>query len=344
MMKNKAGNRIIRWCSAATAGAILLTLAGAGIAGATEQPTPSSSPGSGCGSAVPTGSTTITVQSGGLARTVLMHVPTGYHSGHPAPLVVNLHGSGTTGALQEQVSGMDATADSKGFLVAYPQGLIPQQIGPLSGYDWNTPGDLLYGGAPVPQDAPDDAAFITELPSILAQTYCVDRSRVYLTGFSDGGRLTSYLACTASQVFAADAPIAGLRLPSPCPAGRPVPVISFHGTSDAVDPYQGNSQQYWTYSVPEAARRWAVQDQCLPTPRITTGPGYTLTSYRPCAGQASVQLYTVDGEGHEWPGGPALPATLTSVLGPQSDAVDADSVMWAFFADHPMPHCITAGH
>jgi poly(3-hydroxybutyrate) depolymerase len=50
-----------------------------------------------------------------------------------------------------------------------------------------------------------------------------------------------------------------------------------------------------------------------------------------------VALYTLLGEGHEWPGGPHLPRRVTRVLGPQSNAVDADAAMWAFFAAHPLP-------
>jgi poly(3-hydroxybutyrate) depolymerase len=50
-----------------------------------------------------------------------------------------------------------------------------------------------------------------------------------------------------------------------------------------------------------------------------------------------VELYTISGEGHEWPGGPTLPASLTRLLGAQSDAISADNVMWAFFAAHPLP-------
>jgi poly(3-hydroxybutyrate) depolymerase len=50
-----------------------------------------------------------------------------------------------------------------------------------------------------------------------------------------------------------------------------------------------------------------------------------------------VQLYSIVGEGHEWPGGPTLPKALTAVLGPQSDAISANAVMWSFFEAHPMP-------
>jgi len=63
----------------------------------------------------------------------------------------------------------------------------------------------------------------------------------------------------------------------------------------------------------------------------------TLTTYTGCEGGSAVELYTIAGEGHEWPGGPPLRRALTRVLGPQSDAIDANGVMWAFFAAHPMP-------
>jgi len=160
---------------------------------------------------------------------------------------------------------------------------------------------------------------------------------VYATGFSGGARMASQLACDASAVFAAAAPVSGLRRPTPCPATRPVPVIAFHGTADPVDPYNGNGQAYWTYSVPQAAQDWAEQDQCSAAPASSSGNGYTLSAYGSCAGGASVELYSVIGEGHEWPGGPALPGSLTSVLGPQSNAVDANRLIWAFFTAHPLP-------
>jgi polyhydroxybutyrate depolymerase len=84
--------------------------------------------------------------------------------------------------------------------------------------------------------------------------------------------------------------------------------------------------------VPTAARRWAAHDGCRATPRTTAGGGYTLTTYTGCAAGTSVELYALRGEGHEWPGGPHVPASITALLGPQSDAVDANNAMWAFFS------------
>ncbi len=290
--------------------------------------------GSGCGPATAAGSTTIRTTVGGHIRTVIVHVPAGYAGTAKVPLVLNLHGSGSTALAQEGFTGMDTTADADGFIVAYPQALIPSG----SGYDWNVPGQPLVGGAAVPAGAPDDVAFLTGLVHTLAARYCVDPARVYVTGFSGGARLTSQLACDASSTFAAVAPVSGVRFPSPCPTTRPVP--------------RRPSTARLTRSIPTAAtarptgrtrcrRRWTTgpSTTAAPPPRTRRsrrrGPSSPCT--RGARRGADVALYTLVGEGHEWPGGPRMPRSLTRVLGPQSGAVDADTVMWSFFAAHPMP-------
>jgi polyhydroxybutyrate depolymerase len=286
-----------------------------------------------CGHSVSSGSTTLNLTIGGRARVVIVHVPTGYSGTSRVPLVLNLHGSGSTASEQEAFSGMDATSDQYGFVVAYPQGLI----GDGAGFDWNIPGVPLIGGSHPPPGSADDVSFLTDLVGQLASRYCIDTSRVYATGVSGGGRMSSQLACDASSTFAAVAPVAGLRMPSPCPSSRPVAVVAFHGTADPIDPYDGHGQAYWTYSVPVAAQRWGTFDRCTPTPTVTSLSGYTLTDFRGCTDRVSVELYSLNGEGHEWPDGPHLPRSITSILGPQSQAVDANAVMWAFFEAHTLP-------
>ncbi|WP_300605672.1 PHB depolymerase family esterase [Trebonia sp.] len=289
---------------------------------------------SGCGQKAAPGSVRYAVRAGGRSRLVIVHVPTGYTGSAPVALVLNLQGSQSTASAQEVFSGMDATSDADGFIVAYPQALIPDG----TGYDWNVPGEPLVSGRYPPAGSADDVTFLTGLVRDLQARYCIDARRVYATGMSGGARMASQLACDASQVFAAVAPVAGLRSPSPCPAARPVPVIAFHGTADPVDPFTGHGLPYWTYSVPDAARMWAARDGCQSaSPRTVTGAGYTLTQYAGCGGGAAVELYAIDGEGHEWPGGPAMPRAITAALGPQSDAIDANAVMWAFFQAHPLP-------
>jgi polyhydroxybutyrate depolymerase len=265
---------------------------------------------------------------------MIVHVPSPPALDRGLPLVVDMHGSESTAAQQEVVSGMNATADANGFVVVYPQAIIRSG----SGFLWNIPGVPLIGNRPTPPGAADDIAFIRAVVAKLHSSACIDLARVYATGFSGGARLASQLACDAATTFAAIAPVSGLRLPSPCPATRAVPVIAFHGSDDPVDPYRGNGQAYWTYSVPVAAQRWAAHDGCRATPKSSQpAPSAALATYSGCRDAATVELYTLRGEGHEWPGGPTLPAAVTRLLGPQSNAVNADNVMWTFFAAHPLP-------
>jgi polyhydroxybutyrate depolymerase len=276
----------------------------------------------------------VSIPSGGVRRTVLVHLPSGFTDRVRVALVLNMHGSGSTALQQAGLTGLDAAADRDGFIVAYPQGAITSG----SGYDWNVPGQPLVGGGAVPSNAPDDVAFLGTVISTLEADLCVKASRVYATGFSGGARMASQLGCDMSSVVAAIAPVSGLRLPAPCPSTRPVPVLTFHGTADQVDPYNGSGQAYWTYSVPVAVQRWAAHNGCDATP-VQTEPatGAELSAYGGCTGGADVTLYTIVGEGHEWPGGPTLPAKYTDVLGPQSNAVSADTLMWQFFSAHPLP-------
>ncbi len=294
----------------------------------------SASASSGCGRPVSSGTTTTSITVGGRTRLFIVHIPSGYSDTHPTPLVLNLHGSGSTAEQQEGFSGMDATADADTFIVVYPQAIIPSG----TGFDWNIPGVPLLGGSPVPAGAANDETFLEDVVSTMRSRACIDPTRVYATGFSGGARMSSQLGCDAATTFAAVAPVSGLRLPAKCDAARPVPVISFHGLLDPVDPYAGHGQAYWTYSVPVAAQRWAAHDGCSPTADTShPDPGVTLTEYGRCRGDSAVELYTFADEGHEWPGGPKLPRSITRGLGPQTDAIHAATVIWSFFAAHSMP-------
>jgi polyhydroxybutyrate depolymerase len=115
-----------------------------------------------------------------------------------------------------------------------------------------------------------------------------------------------------------------------------VPVIAFHGSVDAVDPFSGRGQACWTYSMSNAAKDWAKQDHCSTAPKISRSASVVLSTYAGCTKGAFVELYEVIGEGHEWPGGPSMPSSITDVLGPQSKAIRANSLIWSFFAAHQL--------
>lgn len=256
-------------------------------------------------------------------RSVLIHLPRGYDPARPAPLVMLLHGSGASGAAMLADSGLARTADTHGFIVAAPDGGIVHE----RGFVWNIPGvPTVAGNIPGP-DAPDDVAFLTATIDRLAARGCVDPARVYATGLSGGGRMTSWLGCVAADRFAAIAPVVGLRAgnplsadptrpdPASCRPARAMPVIAFAGDADRTNPIQGGGARYWYYTMHAAERRWAALNGCTAAPTTRwVAPRVYEELYTGCRDGADVAGRITVGGGHSW-------------------VVDNDA-MWAFLSRH----------
>jgi polyhydroxybutyrate depolymerase len=280
---------------------------------------------------VPAGLSTQHVMSGGMRRTVVVYYPHGHKPGKPVPMVLDLHGSGSTPLQQLAGSEIAATADKHGFVVVAPQGGIPFIAGKSHGFAWNVPGVPLMNGRPVPKGAPNDVQFIRDTITAMNKALCVDPKRVYVTGFSGGARMASQLGCELSGEVAAVAPMSGLRMPGNCKLGRPQSVLSFHGTSDGTNPYNGSKQIYWSYSVPVAAQRWAAADHCAKGVQKQVAAGVVSTTYDNCENGREVVLYTVTGQRHAWPGTPESMAKGYTV-----PKIDPNEIMWSFFDSHPL--------
>jgi polyhydroxybutyrate depolymerase len=92
---------------------------------------------------------------------------------------------------------------------------------------------------------PDDVGFIKALLQVLPSRMCIDPSRIYATGVSNGGGFAARLGCELSSQIAAIAPVAGgYRSLDPCHPDRPVAVLEIHGTADTVVPYDGKPPDY----------------------------------------------------------------------------------------------------
>src|SRR5262245_38962243 len=118
----------------------------------------------------PQGTTTgITIQSGGLTRSYNVRIPPAYDGTVAVPLVLDLHGSGSSAQLQEAVSGFRALADANGFIVAYPNGEFQQ---------WNA-GVCCD---PAASAGVDDVAFACDVVADIAWKDSLDLLRVSHTG------------------------------------------------------------------------------------------------------------------------------------------------------------------
>ena len=276
------------------------------------------------------------MNSTGFKRCYLLYLPKEYNSSKPIPVVISFHGFASTPGGHAAVTRWNELADSENFVVVYPQGTgFPLRWNSFTSTSWS---------------AVDDVAFTRELIKDLEATLAVDKSRIYITGFSNGGAMTHNLACELSDVISAvgiiSAPVS--ESPSGCHPSRPVPVIAFHGTDDLIVNYNGakldlpfrntqNRRQTNSFSylpTREWIERWSQRNQCDTIPENLPPRGDVIgIRFTNCANQAEVIFYTINGGGHTWPGGEPLAGWL---VGETNADIDASVEFWSFFQQHPL--------
>ena len=276
------------------------------------------------------------LQSSGVDRTYKQYVPQ-RDDEHPRPLVIDLHGYLSGAAGQAAISNLAAYSEHAGFVLATPQGSGP----------------LPYWNAVPHGDLPDDVQFISDVIDDVSGRLCIDPARIYVDGLSNGAFLSSLIACRLADKVAAVATVAGLMFPAGCAPSRPVPILAIHGTADHFVPFDGgrgdalatlawNNETTAAFDdlpfapTSAALAQWAKAEGCTEPPEEQPVRGaVTVTRYHGCAGGSALELYVVAGAGHTWPGS-AFSQASAAVLGPTTTDIDANELIWAFFAAHPM--------
>jgi polyhydroxybutyrate depolymerase len=276
---------------------------------------------------IPVGTSTQHLVVGGVQRSFIVTRPAGLPA--HAPLVLMLHGGYGSAKQAEQAYGWDAAARAHGFVVAYPDGL---------NHAWNAGGGCC--GQPGASGV-DDVGFLTATVRAISAAVPIDARRLYATGMSNGGLMAYRLACD-TDVFAAIGPDSATLLGS-CPGPAPISVIAIHGTADENIPYQGGEGSGSAHvdgpSVPSVNAFWRGVDDCR-TPTTTTlhRSQTVVESVAACPSRRTVELITVVGAGHQWPGPDTrTPAQIRHGADKPSTALDATSTIWSFFAAHPRP-------
>lgn len=274
----------------------------------------------------------VTLPVDGRQRTYRAHVPASVAGRTGVPVVITLHGAGGTGEIMDRQSRMSEEADRGGFIAVFPDGsgrladrLLTWNAGTCCGYSHS--------------HAVDDVAFVAALIANLVTTSGVDPRRVYVAGFSNGAMMAHRVACELSDRIAAIAVVSGALNTLACRPTRPVAVLIIHGTADTVVPYGGGrptrpglpaaADTVTSRSVAEAVASWTGHNRCSPGPVESRDGPVTRTEHRSCAGGTAVELYTVDGGGHAWPGGVRI-----GEGDPPPSRPDATAVSSAFLRDH----------
>lgn len=275
------------------------------------------------------------LQSGGLDRTYLVHVPATLPKG-PVPLVVVLHGGGGSAAGAAKQTHFDAESDKGGFIVVYPNGtgrsgFLMRRADRQGLYTWNAGNCCGYAH----EHDVDDVGFIRTLVARLEKDYPIDPKRIYATGLSNGAMMSYTLACEASDLFAAVGTVSGGIEDPNCKPSGPVSVIHIHGSADQNIPLDGGvGKKAWEKESHKPIRDtidfWTRQNAC-PAPTQTVQGEIHLETHAGCKDGTAVVFYVIESGGHAWPGG----EQMAFFLDKPSQAMDATAEIWKFFAAHP---------
>lgn len=216
-------------------------------------------------------------------REYIVHIPLSVDPNTPRPVVFVLHGAGGKGADMQSATAFDVVADWDSVITVYPTG----QAGNAP---WNVgrnvcpPGNFVSTGA-------DDAAYVEAMLDDIERDQCLDRGRIFVTGFSMGGYMSNQLGCQLGRAkLRAIAPHSGGTHAGSCEGGA-LPVLLLHGDADSLIDYRCGTQ---------ARDYWIDRNGCSPEYDTWDITGGQCQFYRGCPRDAPVVLCTYYGLDHTW--------------------------------------------
>jgi len=265
---------------------------------------------------------------------VAVNVPPDYDPARPAPLLIVLHGYGSTGREHDAYFHVGELAAQRGYLYVHPDGTRDDDGNRF----WSgTDACCNFHGRDV-----DDVAYLASVIEEIGASFAVDPKRIYVLGHSNGGFMAYALACAQADKIAAIASLAGATFAkdADCAPTEPVAVAEIHGTADDTITYEGGSidlgsvQSTAAYPGAEASvAAWATYDGCTTSSvvdeRIDVDADVsvdgsqaetTVTRWTGCRPGGAAELWTIPNGGH----GPDI-----------SDAFPA--AVLDFFEAHPKP-------
>ncbi|MFG2041558.1 alpha/beta hydrolase family esterase [Dactylosporangium sp. NPDC048998] len=252
--------------------------------------------------------TTVPIVVDGLPRSYLLARP--WPAGAARlPVLVTLHGCCVTPEYEQQRGGFaDVTGPA---ILVYPAGI---------GQSWNA-GNCC---GPAQAGAVDDVAFLTAVVDNVLDTQPDAASdRVFLVGYSNGGKMALRMACAAPRRFAAVASYAAVSS-MPCPNPAPTSLLEIAATGDPeLTIGSGGTTHtlngYLQPTVDAQVDQYRRANRCPGTPITHARGSLTTSTWLRCGTGRSVQLAVYQGGSHDWPQGDDVTPSGAQVI-------------WAFFS------------
>lgn len=249
----------------------------------------------------------------GNARDYKVYLPSSLQN--DAKVVVLLHGLG--GTMNDfDMTSWSAMADTANIILISPQGLpFSSPAGTIAGcFNSGMVAHAPFLGAIPINGSVDDVGFISHLIDEVKTNHSIDITRVYVTGFSNGGFMTQRLACELSGRLAAIASVSGTRSVAlnSCVMGTQLPVAHFHGTADTTVYWNGYVSsgaigEQLGISVDSLLNWWKASNQTSVVPDyedtigLYTNPIYIEhSSYLNTNGESVVELFKIINGTHNY--------------------------------------------
>ena len=274
---------------------------------------------------------TINITFDGVARNFIVYLPSGYNNSGKMPLIFAIHGGSGTPEGMINIANFKTIADRDKVVLVYPEGVQK---------NWND------GRPTAPnQLGINDVGFFNQMCDYMINNYSVDAKKIYATGISNGGFMSTRLGCELSNRIAAiavnAATIEATTIAPNCKPNRPVPALYIHGTTDPLVPFlggqitAGGTAGGTILSHFQAIDKWVTINGCNPTPTVTDLPdiandGTTIKQrvYSGGANGSEVVSYVVLNGGHTWPQG--YQYLNEAIIGKTSQDMNACEVIWTF--------------
>ncbi|KAI1852610.1 hypothetical protein JX266_002151 [Neoarthrinium moseri] len=280
-------------------------------------------------------------------RTYMYFLPTTYQPDKPTPLILSFHGASRTSDWQADLDRLTDPYFNTDHIVVYPQAL---QYGDTSEF-------IYWQGAP--NATADDVGYVSNVLDELDGKLCINQSRIYATGKSQGGGMTGVLACdlNASRRIAAFAPVSGAfytgakecgdpsTLAISCNPGRDdIPILDFHGGNDTTISIHGGPRNGGCLpSIRHWVAEWAERNNLTGKPSeqgvlSSSSSSSSAREYRYGTGaEDGLVTFVYDGDhvNHDWPATFNNSDNWAHQSGPA--AFNASSMIMDFFAKYTLP-------
>jgi poly(3-hydroxybutyrate) depolymerase len=175
----------------------------------------------------------IVINVGGTEREFYIHIPSNYNKSGNYPVVIMCHGTGGDGLKFYNISGWTEVGDREGIITVFPSSgrycIIDEGKQEVT-TKWNAPGSFTFCPGVTPWD---DQKFMSEIVAWLDNNLSVDKNRMHIVGFSNGGSFSSYCGLTLTHVFASAISSAGATIgDTTFSVTNKIPIILQVGNSD----------------------------------------------------------------------------------------------------------------